>query len=84
MQSEMKKHKAKRSDAKQSKAKQSQLSKVKQSEAKRSDEAREQRNQAGEARGTRLGRVPRGTGPRDNAIILTGLIGLSKNPLAEA
>ena len=47
-------------------------------------EAREQRNQAGEARGTRLGRVPRGTGPPDNLDTLTGLIGLSKNPWAEA
>ena len=50
----------------------------------RSKSAREQRDQAGEAQGTRLGRIPRGTGPSDNKNEVTGLIGLSKNPLAEA
>ena len=49
----------------------------------RSKSAREQRNQAGEAQGTRLGRVPRGTSLSDNVEKLTELIGLSKNPLAE-
>ena len=50
----------------------------------RSKSAREPRNQAGEARGTRLGRVPGGTGPRDNASQVNGLTGLSKDPLADA
>ena len=74
--------KTKQSDAKQSKAKQShaKLSKAKQSEAKRCDKAREQRDQAREALGTRLGRIPRGTGPSDNTHQVTGLIGPSKNP----
>ena len=84
MQSKTKKGKAKRRKAEQIKQSHAKLSKAKQSEAKRCDEAREQRNQAAEARGTRLGRVPRGTGPSDNKDQVTGLIGLSKNPLTEA